>query len=153
MKFSTHADVEVPIDYVFDEVTNFTILEQSIMRVGGDVEKIVGDSAAVVGTRWRINFLLSGVERSVIAEIIEVDKPNVLTFKVTSKSTDASLLIELVALNHAHTRLNVTASAKAKTIAMKLLFQSFRFAWQENQTRFKFIVSNFAKELKNRHND
>ena len=153
MKFSTHADVEVPIDYVFDEVTNFTILEQSIMRVGGDVEKIVGDSAAVVGTRWRINFLLSGVERSVIAEIIELDKPNVLMFKITSKSTDASLLIKLVALNHANTRLNVTASAKAKTIAMKLLFQSIRFAWPESQTRFKFIVLNFAKKLKNRHHD
>ncbi|WP_051076530.1 hypothetical protein [Octadecabacter arcticus] len=86
-----------------------------------------------------------------MAEIIEVDKPNGLTFEVTSKSADATMVIELVALSRARTRLNVKAVAKAKTIPAKLLFQSVRFTRQKNQDRFKTIVSGFAKDVETRY--
>jgi transposase-like protein len=61
------------------------------------------------------------------------------------------LLIELVALSRARTRLNLKAVAKAKTIPAKLLFQWVRFARQKNQTRFKSIVSGFAKDVEARY--
>jgi uncharacterized protein YndB with AHSA1/START domain len=151
MEFTTRDDIEAPIDYVFDQVTNFAAFERSIMRRGGDVERIAGGDAVVVGTKWRVKFLLRGAERSVMAEIVEVDKPNGLTFEIKSISADASLLIELVALSRARTRLNLKAVAKAKTIPAKLLFQSVRFARQKNQTRFKSIVSGFAKDVEARY--
>jgi uncharacterized protein YndB with AHSA1/START domain len=151
MEFTTRDDIEAPIDYVFDQVTNFAAFERSIMRRGGDVERIAGGDAVVVGTKWRVKFLLRGAERSVMAEIVEVDKPNGLTFEIKSISADASLLIELVALSRARTRLNLKAVAKAKTISAKLLFQSVRFARQKNQTRFKSIVSGFAKDVEARY--
>ncbi|WP_187293080.1 hypothetical protein [Octadecabacter arcticus] len=50
MEFTTRDDIEAPIDYVFDQVTNFATFERSIMRLGGDVERIAGGDAAVVGT-------------------------------------------------------------------------------------------------------
>jgi uncharacterized protein YndB with AHSA1/START domain len=151
MEFTTRDDIEAPIDYVFDQVTNFAAFERSIMRRGGDVERIAGGDAVVVGTKWRVKFLLRGAERSVMAEIVEVDKPNGLTFEIKSISADASLLIELVALSRARTRLNLKAVAKAKTIPAKLLFQSVRFARQKNQTRFKSTVSGFAKDVEARY--
>jgi carbon monoxide dehydrogenase subunit G len=151
MEFTTRDDIEAPIDYVFDQVTNFATFERSIICRGGDVERIAGGDAAVVGTKWCVKFLLRGVERSVLAEIIEVDKPNGLTFEVTSKSADATMVIELVALSRARTRLNVKAVAKAKTIPAKLLFQSVRFTRQKNQDRFKTIVSGFAKDVETRY--
>lgn len=151
MKFSTRADVKAPIDYVFEQITNITTLERSIMHFGGNVERIAGDDEVIFKTRWRVKFVLNGIRRSVMVKIIEVEKPNNLTFEVTSKNIDATLLIELVALSHSCTRLNVTAMAKAKTIAVKLLFQSICFAGQKNQMRFKAIVLNFATDLEIRH--
>jgi carbon monoxide dehydrogenase subunit G len=150
MEFTTHDDIEAPIDYVFDQVTDFTAFERSILRRGGDVDRIVGGDAVVVGTKWSVKFLLRGAERSVMAEIVEVDKPNGLTIAITSKSADATMLIELVALSRARTRLSVKAVAKAKTISAKLLFQSARFARQKNNARFKSIVSGFAKDVETR---
>lgn len=151
MEFTTRDDIEAPIDYVFDQVSDFAAFERTIMRRGGDVERITGGDAAVKGTKWRVKFLLRGAERAVVAEIVEVDRPNGMTFEITSKSADAMLVIELVALSRARTRLSVKATARAKTIPAKLLFQSARFTRQKNLTRFKSIVSGFAKDAESRY--
>lgn len=151
MNFATRDDIEAPIEHVFDQVTDFATFERSIMRRGGGVERIAGSDGAVAGTKWHVKFLLRGAERSVNAEIGEVDKPNGLMVEITSNSVDATMLIELVALSRARTRLNCKFVAKAKTIAAKVMFQSFRFSRQKNQTRFKSIVSGFAKDIENRH--
>lgn len=147
MEFSTRDDIEAPIEYVFDQVTDFATFERSIMRRGGDVERIEGGDTAAVGTKWRVKFLMRGSERTVMAEITDVDKPNHMVIDITSKSADAKLLVELVALSRARTRLNVRAEAAAKTIPAKLLFQSIRFARNKSQTRFQKMVSNFAKDV------
>jgi hypothetical protein len=66
IEFTTRDDIEAPIDCVFDQVTNSAAFECSIMRRGGDVERIAGGDAVVVGTKWRVKFLLRGAERSVM---------------------------------------------------------------------------------------
>ncbi len=151
MEFTTRDDIEAPIDYVFEQVSDFATFERSIMRRGGDVERVSGGEGAVVGTKWRVKFLLRGAERAVNAELVEVDRPNGMTFEITSRSADATVVVELVALSRARTRLSVKAVAKAKTIPAKLLFQSVRFARQKNQARFKSIVSGFAKDAEARY--
>lgn len=151
MEFATSDDIEAPIEHVFDQVTDFATFERSIMRRGGDVERIAGGDAAVVGTKWHVKFLLRGAERSVNAEIGEVNKPTGLTIEITSKSADATMLVELVALSRARTRLNCKFVAKAKTIAAKVMFQSVRFSRQKSQAHFKSIVSGFAKDVETRY--
>lgn len=151
MEFTTRDDIEAPIEFVFDQITDFSTFERSIMRRGGDVERIQGGDSAEVGTKWRVKFLLRGAERKVQAEITDVDRPNGMTIDVTSKSADANVSVELVALSRARTRLIVNAVATAKTIPAKLLFQSVRFAKQKNQARFMGIVSNFAKDVETRY--
>jgi len=150
MEFSTHDDIEAPIEYVFDQVTNFATFERSIMRRGGDVERISDGDTAAVGTKWRVKFLMRGAERMVNAEIVSLDKPNSMAIDVSSRSADANVVVELVALSRARTRLSVKAVATAKSIPAKLLFQSMRFARQKNQTRFKTMVSNFAEDVEKR---
>lgn len=150
MEFTTRDDIKAPIDFVFDQVTDFSSFERSIIRRGGDVERITGGDAASVGTKWRVKFILRGAERQVMAEVTAIDRPNAMTIEITSGSADATLNIDVVALTRTHTRLNVDVQAKAKTIPAKLLFQSVRFARQKNQNRFKAIVSNFAEDVEAR---
>lgn len=151
MEFTTRDDINAPIDFVFDQVTDFATFERSIMRRGGDVERITGGDAAAVGTKWRVKFILRGAERQVKAEVTEIDRPNAMTIEISSGSADATVNIDLVALSRTHTRLNVDVQAKAKTIPAKLLFQSVRFARQKNLTRFKGIVTNFAEDVETRY--
>ena len=147
MEFSARDDIEAPIDYVFEQVTDFATFERSIMRRGGDVERIAGGDTPEVGTKWRVNFRMRGKERTVRAQVVQLDAPNSLKIDVNSVSADGTMTIELVALSKARTRLIVTADAGAKTIPAKLFFQSLRFARGKTDGKFKALVSGFAKEV------
>ena len=151
MEFTTREDIEAPIEFVFDQVTDFASFERSIMRRGGDVERISGGDSAVIGTKWRVKFLLRGAERVVNAEVVAVDVPNAITIDVTSKSADASLQVDLVALSPARTRLNVNAKAAGKSIPAKLLFQSVKFARSKNKSKFNALVTTFAEDVEARY--
>lgn len=151
MEFTTREDIEAPIEYVFDQVTDFASFERSIMRRGGDVERIAGGDTAAVGTKWRVKFLLRGAERLVNAQVVAVDAPNAVTIDITSKSADATLKVDLVALSPARTRLYVSAAAAAKSIPAKLLFQSVKFARHKNKGKFSALVASFAEDVETRY--
>ncbi|MCF2871110.1 SRPBCC family protein [Octadecabacter sp. G9-8] len=147
MELTAREDIEAPIDFVFDQVTDFATFERSIMRRGGDVERMSASDAAEVGTKWRVNFRMRGKERTVRAQIVQVDTPNGLSIDVNSVSADGTMVIELVALSRARTRLIITAEAGAKTIPAKLFFQSLRFARGKTEARFKTMLTNFAEDI------
>jgi len=147
MELVTREDIEAPIDFVFKQVTDFPTFERSIMRRGGDVERLSGDATAAIGTSWRVKFLLRGAERQVKAEIVELENPGLLVLAVTSGSADADMKVELVPLSRARTRINVRSEATAKTIPAKLFLQSLKFARQKTQARFKSVVANFAEDV------
>ncbi len=151
MEFSAREDIEAPIDFVFERVTDFKVFERSIMRRGGDVERLVGGDAAAVGTKWNVKFRLRGKERNVDAEITEVDAPNKLKIDVTSRNADGSMVVELVALSPRRTRVIVMADAGAKTIPAKLFFQSVRLARSKAEARFKGLVVGFAEDTEARY--
>jgi len=151
MKFNTREDIEAPIDYVFDQVVNFSKFERSILRRGGDFERLEEGSADGHGAKWRVKFMMRGVQRDVVAQVTEAEKPTVLKVVITSRSADADIYVELVALSPARTRINVTASASAKTIAAKLLLKSAGFAKQKTEGKFKSVVAGFAADVEKRH--
>lgn len=151
MDFSARDDIEAPIEYVFDQVTDFNSFERSIMRRGGDVEWLAGGDKPAVGTKWGVNFRFRGKDRTVNAEITSVERPNGLTINVVSKNLTAIMVVELVALSRARTRLNVNISATAKSIPAKLLFQSMRFARQKTDARFKTMVAGYAEDIETRY--
>ena len=60
MDFSAREDIEAPIDFVFEQVTAFKAFERSIMRRGGDLQRLHDGDAPVVGTKWKVKFRLRG---------------------------------------------------------------------------------------------
>jgi len=153
MDFSAREDIEAPIDFVFEQVTDFATFERSIMRRGGDVERLVGDDRPIVGTKWRVKFRMRGKERLADAELVSVERPNGLAIKINSSNIDGISSIELVALSRARTRLIVDVKVTPKTIPAKLMFQSMRFARQKTVGRFKSLVAGFAEDTEARYRD
>lgn len=147
MNIKARADIEAPIDYVFEQVTDFATFERSIMRRGGDIERILGEQGAELGTKWRVKFQMRGKEQTVRAEIVQVDAPNGFMIGVKSVSADGEMVVELVALSRGRTRLIVDASATPKTIAAKLLFQSLKFARGKTEGKLQGLVDNLAKDI------
>ncbi|MEL6960571.1 MAG: SRPBCC family protein [Pseudomonadota bacterium] len=147
MKFTAKDDIEADLSAVFRHVTDFASFERSIMRRGGDVQRLTPGDTPQVGMSWRVKFRLRGKERDVTAHLTEFDAPNGLVAKLTSKNLDAVTTVELVALSRVRTRLIVTIDASPKTLAAKLLFQSMRFGKSRVQNRFQSMVTAFARDI------
>ena len=152
MEFSAREDIEAPIDFVFGQITDFDSFERSVMVRGGDIERMAGNGAAVLGTKWHVKFRLRGKDRAVDAELTEIDPPNGMTIQVRSGNVDGSMVAELVALSSTRTRLIVKMDATAKSLAAKLLFQSVRFARAKTDRKFKKFVAGYAEDCEARYN-
>ena len=151
MDFSSSEDIAAPIDFVFRQITDFAAFERSIMRRGGEVERLKGGDTPVVGAKWRVNFRFRGTERTVIAELTKVDQPNMIRLGIDSKNINGGLVVELVPLSRARTRFNIKLDIKPKTLAARLLFQSMRLTRQRSVGRFKALVSGFAEDVEARY--
>lgn len=151
MEFSTREDIEAPIEYVFSQITDFPAFERSIMRRGGDAERIVDASEPSIGMKWRLKFILRGAERNVEVEVTDIERPNGITFEMTSRPVHGVLMIELLALSRARTRMIVKAKATPKSIPARLAFRSMKLARKKPQTRFKTFVTGFAEDVEARY--
>ncbi|SLN54767.1 SRPBCC family protein [Pseudooctadecabacter jejudonensis] len=151
MDIQAREDIEAPIEFVYDQLTDFASFERSVMRRGADVQRLADGAANGLGAKWRVKFMMRGVERKIAAEVTKAEKPNLIGVSVTSKNVDAEIQLELVPLSPARTRLNVSFDAVAKTIPAKLFFQSLRFARQKTNNRFKGAVGNFAEDIEKRY--
>ncbi len=147
MEFFAHNDIEAPIDFVFAQVTNFTSFERSIIRRGGDVERLSVGDVPVVGSKWRVKFRWRGKVRTLDAELTTVDAPNRVRADASSKNIVGAVTVELVALSRARTRISVKMDVTAKTLAAKMVFQSMRLARQRTTGRFKAMVAGFAEDV------
>jgi hypothetical protein len=150
MKFSTREDIEAPIDYVFAQVSDFTAFERRAMRQGADVTRR-GDDPIAQGAIWDIGFQFRGRDRSVVAELAQLDAPSALVIDSASDGIKAVTDVELVALSQSRTRVLISFDLRAKTLTARLLLQSLKLAKTKMTKRFNARVLDFAEDIEDRY--
>lgn len=151
MEFSTRQDIEAPINFVFDEVTNFSAFERQALRRGADVQRRDALSQPGVGVGWDVTFTFRGKERSISAEVTEFDRPNGYRVESVASTIDADVVVDLLPLSKARTRLSITMKLSAKNLGAKLMLQSLKVAKSSLNSRFTNRVDKFAKEVAEKH--
>jgi carbon monoxide dehydrogenase subunit G len=151
MEFSTQYDVEAPIEFVWTQASNFTMLERQALRRGAEVKR--KDSLATPGVRaeWDIRFQFRSKYREVNAKITSFDVPNRYTVMSTSGSIDGVCVVDLVALSPKRTRLTVTFDLTAKSLGSRLMLQSLKMAKSGLNTRFEDRVASMARDIQDRY--
>jgi carbon monoxide dehydrogenase subunit G len=149
MKFSTREDIEAPIDYVFDRVSDFNAFERRALRQGAQVSRRnEGDFAK--GDVWDIGFKFRGRDRKVAAKLARFERPNELEIDSDSDGLNAFTQVALVALSPARTRVLVSVDLRAKTLTARLLLQSLKLAKSKMTKRFKARVLDYAEDIEDR---
>lgn len=148
MKFTTKNDIEAPIDYAFERVSNFAAMERMALKHGVEFER-QGDAAAPIaqGTKWDVHFEIRGRSRSLEAEIVLVDEPNQIDLKFDSGGLTGETKIELVSLSVRKTRVIVTTEIRPKSITARLFVQSLRLAKGNLDRRIKKRMTEFSKGI------
>ena len=57
MKFVAHEDVEAPIDFVFEQMSDFPALERSALRRGAEVQRVDTVPDKTPGMAWDVAFV------------------------------------------------------------------------------------------------
>jgi len=151
MDFSTRYDVEAPIEFVWTQASNFTVLERQALRRGADVERKDTLATPGVGAEWDIRFQFRSKDREVNAKITTFDAPNRYTVISTSGSIDGVCVVDLVALSPKRTRLTVTLDLTAKSLGSRLMLQSLKMAKSGLNKRFEDRVASMASEIQDRY--
>lgn len=151
MKFSSREDIEAPIDYVFDQVTDFPVFERAAVRRGADVTRHGDDAAAKVGTSWSIAFKFRGKRRDVDAKLTHLDVPNGFTAETVSGGLQGQVQIELVPLSPNRTRMAVGVEMTPKNLSARLMLQSLKLAKSSLDRRFKLRIAEFATTIQDRY--
>ena len=151
MDFSTRYDVEAPIEFVWTQASNFTVLERQALRRGADVERKDTLATPGVGAEWDIRFQFRSKDREVNAKITTFDAPNRYTVISTSGSIDGVCVVDLVALSPKRTRLTVTLDLSAKSLGSRLMLQSLKMAKSGLNKRFEDRVASMASDIQDRY--
>ena len=151
MKLSTREDIAAPIDVVFAELSDFDGFERAALRRGAEVMRTDGGNTVDVGMTWRAQFPFRNRERVAELELVEFDRPNGM--KVQSKVTgvEAEIIVDLVALSRARTRMAMSVDMKPKSIPARLMIQSMKLAKSNLTKRFQKRVADYAAVIENRH--
>lgn len=151
MKFSTKEDLEVPIDTVFDMLSDFEGFERAAMRHGAEISRLQPAVPAGRGTGWRVKATFRGKRRDFEVHVSEFDRPNQMSFEAMSDGMKGAFLVELVALSRNRTRMRMELDVRPKTLAARLLMQSAKLARNSLNRRYKTRIAHFAEDLEDRH--
>jgi len=151
MKFSSHEDIEAPIDAVFEAVTDFQAFERQALRRGAEVQRSDSLAHPGPGMTWDAAFMLRGKRRQIQIELVRMDRPNGVLADARSPNLKGQFEVDLVALSRNRTRLSVTLALEPKTLAARLMLQSMKLARKTLMRRFRKRVAAFAVDVENRN--
>ncbi|WP_272007976.1 SRPBCC family protein [Roseovarius sp. ZX-A-9] len=151
MKFSTREDIEAPIEFVFDQVSDFAALERSALRRGAEVQRIDDKPQNGVGMMWDTAFEVRGKRREMRLELTEYDPPSGMCFIATSPSLHCDLVLDLVALSRGRTRMSIEMELKAQNLSARLLVQSLKLARSSMFKRYEMRAASYARDLEDKY--
>jgi uncharacterized protein YndB with AHSA1/START domain len=149
MKFSSVQDINAPMDFVFDLITDFEAYESYAMRFGASIERTDALGEVQPGLSWNIIGEFRGKSRDVDITLKDYNPKHSLGFEAKTAGFVMPISLELMALTKRQSRLKVTLGATAKTLSSRLILQSAKLARNTLSRRYDVRIKEFANHIEN----
>lgn len=146
MKLSTREDIEAPIGYVFQRVSDFERFERRAMRRGADVSRRA-EGVAGIGMIWDVAFEFRGRPRKMQVELIGFEPQHAIELQSRSDGLAAITFVETIALSATRTRVLVSCDMRARTLNARLMLQSLKLAKAKLNKGFRGRVLDYAETI------
>jgi len=150
MRFTTHEDVEAPIEFVFAKLSDFDAFERQGLRQGVEITRLDTLTAPGVGAIWDARVMIRGKQRRINAEVMDFDAPAMMALCAISDGFAADFRVDLVGLSRKRTRIGIDLDIKPKTLTARLLLQSARLTKNSLTKRFKRRVRSYGIEIEDK---
>lgn len=152
MQFSSVQDVNAPLDFVFQQLSDFDSYESYAMRIGADVKRMDQLTQKAAGLRWSIDGDFRGKKRKFDIQLTEYRPDNLLKFLVVASGIEATASMEAMALTRKQSRIKVTTVLTPKSISARLILQSAKLAKSSMNRKYNHRFWTYANYIENNYN-
>ena len=146
MKLSNRVDIEAPIEYVFERLTDFDQVERRARREGVTVRRSL-DGPVTKGTQWQIKAEVRGRPRDFTTTLVAFAVPDGMRFDTQSDGLAVETTLELIPLSPHRTRAVVGFDLRARTLTVRLLLQSMKLAKTKLDERLRKRLTRYAHQI------
>ena len=150
MKLTSKQDIEAPLAFVFQQLSDFESWERAAMRRGAEVSRTDKLRAPGPGMQWLARFRYRSRDRKMEIRLDRIEPPSHLGFTGISKLVDGEISVDLIELGQMRTRVHVSLDLKPKTLTAKLYVQSLRLARSRVEKNFGQRVAQMTSEIEER---
>ncbi|QBY02277.1 hypothetical protein E2K80_17300 [Rhodophyticola sp. CCM32] len=126
MKFKTAEDMDAPIGFVYEHMTDFAHFEADIRGRGGELRRVDGWTEAARGVRWRGVAAVRGKTRKIEAELVELTRDDMAVIEIAVGGMDARYQLAFIALSSNVTRVATELNLKPNTLTARLIIQTMK---------------------------
>ena len=151
MKLAAKYDVEAPVGFVYGELVNFNAWERMALRRGVELTRVDQLAIPGPGMEWQISFVVRGKQRNARIRLASATPASQLVLHVASDLADADIVIDLLNLATALTRIEVRTEVKPATLAARIYMQTLRLARKKVDATYAKRVGQLAVEMEDRY--
>lgn len=128
MKFKVAEDVDAPIGFVFERMTDFSQFEADVKRRGADLRRVGNWTQIAEGVQWRGAVQVRGKTRKIEAELAELVPNESAKVDITVGGMEAVYQMAFIALSPEVTRVATELDLKPRTLTARLIIQTLKLA-------------------------
>ena len=128
MKFKVAEDVDAPIGFVFERMTDFSQFEADVKRRGADLRRVGNWTQIAEGVQWRGAVQVRGKKRKIEAELAELVPNESAKVDITVGGMEAVYQMAFIALSPDVTRVATELDLKPRTLTARLIIQTLKLA-------------------------
>ncbi|AXQ92750.1 SRPBCC family protein [Cereibacter sphaeroides] len=150
MRLSAKEVVEAPIDFVWGQLSDFTLWERTALRRGVEMQRLDGAPTEGPGMAWLIRFGFQGKPREVDMRLAGAEPGQRLLFEAIGHSMKADLMLDLHEVALRRTRVTVVSEVRPLSMTARVFIQSLRLARGKLQEKYDRRIAGLAADIEDR---
>lgn len=151
MQFTSRTDIEAPLAFVYETLSDFEGWERAALRRGADVTRSDSLRSPGPGMAWTVAFRFRGKDRRLALKLTELEPNARMACSGKGKMFEGEGALAMVSLAPNRTRLVVHVDARPLSLGARLVLQSVKLARGKVQTGLNKRLAALAADIEQRH--
>jgi hypothetical protein len=151
MKLTAKTDLDAPIGFVFECLSDHPTWEREAAERGIDVERPADMPMSGLGAGWLIRLPFRGKVVKILLRMTSMARDQDLGFDYQSNSIEGDLDLSVMSLSPRRTRLHLTIDIRPRTLAARLFLNTLRLGRGRVQSRLDMRVQQMGMQIQNRY--
>lgn len=151
MKLTAKTDLDAPIGFVFECLSDHPTWEREAAERGIDVERPADMPMSGLGAGWLIRLPFRGKVVKILLRMTGMARDQNLGFDYQSNSIEGDLGLSVMSLSPRRTRLHLTIDIRPRTLAARLFLNTLRLGRGRVQSRLDMRVLQMGMQIQNRY--